>query len=325
MALRPSLPGLSRRTFVAGTAAASLVGVVAKAATDPGELGFLVLGDWGRDGASRQRDVAAAMGQAAAARGSRFTVTVGDNFYPAGVQTATDARWRTSFEDVYTAPALQSPWYAVLGNHDYRGRPEAQLAYAATSARWRMPARYYQQSLAIPGGAGVDLFMLDTSPMVRRYSAGSEDAAIRDNVAGQDVAAQLRWLEAALAASRAKWKLVFGHHPVFSGGSAHGSTPELIATVKPLLERHGVQAYVSGHDHDLQHIEVDDVTYIGTGAGSETRPVKSIPGTKFCSDRSGFTAFTIKDQRLFVEFIDYTTNILHQTEISIDRTIQSPA
>ena len=32
--------------------------------------------------------------------------------------------------------------------------------------------------------------------------------------AGQDTAAQLAWFEAALAASKADWKIVIGHHPV---------------------------------------------------------------------------------------------------------------
>ena len=39
--------------------------------------------------------------------------------------------------------------------------------------------------------------------------------------------------------------------PIFSGGE-HGNTPELHASVKPLLERYGVDVYLCGHDHTLQ-------------------------------------------------------------------------
>ena len=42
----------------------------------------------------------------------------GDNFYESGVDSISDDKWQTTFEAIYDAPALQVPWYAVLGNHD---------------------------------------------------------------------------------------------------------------------------------------------------------------------------------------------------------------
>ena len=42
-----------------------------------------------------------------------------------------------------------------------------------------------------------------------------------------------------------------GHHPVLSAG-IHGSTPYLVANLRPLLEENDVTAYISGHDHNLQ-------------------------------------------------------------------------
>ena len=316
------MPDPTRRTVLslaaATTAAALTPRAFARAAPTPA-LAFLAVGDWGRDGSSHQQDVANRMGETAARIGSKFTVSVGDNFYERGVQTIHDAQWRTSFEDVYKAPSLQTPWYVALGNHDYRGVPQAQVNYTATSRRWKMPARYFTQSFAAADGQRVDLFVLDTSPMVKRYDSAREHEQLRLNVEFQNPAAQLRWLDAALAASPAQWKIVAAHHPVFSGGSGHGSTPELIADVKPLLERHGVQLYLNGHDHDLQHIVVGPVTYICTGAGSETRSVSAIAGTRFASDRSGFTAYRIEGDRLTVDLIDYTGKPLHQAVVAYDR------
>jgi len=213
-------------------------------------------------------------------------------------------------------PALRTPWYVALGNHDYRGVPQAQVDYTRTSPRWRMPARYFTQSFSAPDGQRVDLFVIDTSPMVKRYDSAKEADQLRANVESQDAPAQLRWLDAALARPTAAWKIVAAHHPVFSGGTGHGSTPELIAEVKPLLERHGVQLYLNGHDHDLQHIVVGSVTYVCTGAGSETREVNRIAGTVFCSDRSGFTSYRIAGERMTVEFIDYTGTMLHRAEVT---------
>jgi len=309
-------PDLSRRDMLQAAGALTLATALPASAAGAPELAFLAIGDWGRDGASHQREVAERMGERGQASHSRFVVAVGDNFYDSGVQSASDPQWKTSYEDVYVASSLQTPWYVALGNHDYRGRPQAQIDYAKTSARWRMPARYYRQRIDASDGQALDLFIIDTSPLVARYATTGEDASIRLNVQSQDPAFQKAWLEAELAASTAPWKLVFGHHPVFSGGSKHGSTPELVAWLKPVLERHGVQAYVCGHDHDLQHIVSGPVDYICTGAGSEVRPVAAIEGTRFCAERSGFTAYRLAGDRLTVDFVDFTGKVLHTAVIA---------
>ena len=301
----------SRREILKTGAALALPFLAGRAFADGGELPFVAVGDWGRDGASNQREVAEQMGKAAAADGSRFVISVGDNFYEDGVQSVDDAHFRTSFEEIYTAPALQTPWYAILGNHDYHGNVEAQIGYSAKDARWHMPARYYTRSETLPGGGTADFFFLDTSPFVTHY-LGS-----KTKIDGQDPKAQLAWFEAALKASTARWKLVAGHHPVFSGGSDHGNTAELIRDVKPLLDRYGVTAYFFGHDHDLQHIAIDGVNYFGCGAGSETRPTSMIAGSRFASDRSGFFSGRIAGDTLRVAFIDYTGATLYQADVAV--------
>lgn len=247
------------------------------------------------------------MGRTAAQSGAQFVISVGDNFYENGVASATDPQWKSSFEDIYTAPALQVPWYVALGNHDYRGDPQAQIEYGRTSQRWRMPSRYFTLSQPQPqlGSPLVDLFVIDSSPLVHSYRLKME-GAIQRNVASQDVQAQLAWLDGALGRSKAPWKLVIGHHTIHSGGSGHGDTPELVSLIKPLLETHGVQAYINGHDHDLQHIRRGSVDYICTGAGSEVRPVSKVEGTRFAQARSGFSKFDLDAETLRLTFIDYT-------------------
>ena len=299
---------ITRRAVVGALAAAAAVRP-GTASTRP-LLSFVAVGDWGRDGASHQRDVARQMGRAAAALHAPLIVSTGDNFYENGVQSVDDPQWATSFEQVYTDPALQVPWYPALGNHDYRGVPQAQLDYSRRSRRWRMPARYH----VVHATREVDLFVIDTSPLVNKYREDVH-SAIAANVAGQDVGAQLRWLDAALARSRAPWRLVVGHHTIFSGGSAHGNTTELIAQVKPILERRGVQAYINGHEHDLQHIRVGRVDYICTGAGSEVRPTGRIEGTRFALSRSGFATFRVARDALDLRFVDYTGAQVYQASL----------
>ena len=91
-----------------------------------------------------------------------------------------------------------------------------------------------------------------------------------DNRLTSFAAQQRSWLEAALAASTADWKVVVGHYPVFSV-SGHGPTPRLLKELAPLLEEHKVALYFNGHDHSAQHISVDrypSTEFFNIGAGS---------------------------------------------------------
>ena len=122
------------------------------AETKPGALNFLVFGDWGRHGETDQMDVATQMGIAANALKAQFVISVGDNFYEKGVTSTDDPQWQISFEDVYHADSLQVPWHVALGNHDYLGNCDAQIAYSRISKRWNMPARYFTMARQIASG-----------------------------------------------------------------------------------------------------------------------------------------------------------------------------
>lgn len=308
------LAQVNRRHVLRGMVGTAVLASVPLRAAQLSSINFLVVGDWGRQGTSHQREVATQMGKAAATLGSRCVLSVGDNFYEDGVASASDPQWRSSFEEIYTSPSLQIPWYVVLGNHDYRGTPQAQVEYSRKSTRWRMPDRYFRISGENIGAPHLDLFFIDTSPLVHKYRQ-REQGVIAANVATQDVHAQTRWLDHELGLSTAAWKLVIGHHTLRSGGSKHGETAEVVELIEPLLLKHRVQAYINGHDHDLQHIRRDGVDYICTGAGSESRPVRKVQGTLFCAAQSGFTSLTSSAESLELAFIDYTGAILHQSAI----------
>ncbi len=305
-------PTLDRREVLSGLAATAGLAAMPATAATADQVSFLVIGDWGRRGTNHQRDVAVQMDKAAAEYGTRFTVSVGDNFYDDGVQSTSDTHWRESFEDIYSGNHLQSPWYVALGNHDYRGLPQAQVDYTSKSGRWRMPSRYFKVAGADIGFPAADLFIIDTSPLVAKYGDSTKTA---DEVHSQDPKAQLAWLDHELGASTADTKLVFGHHTMFSGGSGHGDTAEIIANVLPILKQHGVKAYINGHDHDLQHIQRDGLDIICTGAGSEVRPVREVPGTRFCASQSGFSILTLTPSSMHLEFRDYLGQTLYSAAI----------
>lgn len=126
---------------------------------------------------------------------------------------------------------------------------------------------------------------------------------------------QLAWLKDALAASKAQWKIVIGHHPIYSGGE-HGDTPELIETVLPLLQEHKVQAYFNGHDHDLQHLTAGDVNLFDSGAGSQVRPTSKTEHTKFAMTCSGFTTVSLQGDGMNVRMIDNHGTVVYATTVN---------
>jgi acid phosphatase len=301
---------LSRRSLLLGAAPAiGLVTLPAQARAP--SLDFVVIGDWGRDGRSRQREVAQQMGRSAAAIASRFVISVGDNFYENGVYSVADPQWQSSFERIYTDPALMTKWHVILGNHDYQGDVAAQVAYAVTSPRWSLPAPYYTRIETLPDGTRVEFFFLDTSRYILEY----QHSWSRVRVQGQDKQAQCEWLERALARSTAAWKIVVGHHQLYAANGPRFDFPEMIEPFKPLLDRYGVHAYINGHKHSLEHIVVDGVHYITCGAGSSTTWVMSPPVGQFASDHHGFMTMRLEAETLGFSFVDNAGTTLYQGHI----------
>ncbi len=92
--------------------------------------------------------------------------------------------------------------------------------------------------------------------------------------------------------------------------------PELIASLLPLLQKHGVHAYFCGHDHDLQHLQAGDVNLLVSGGGSEHRPNHPIQQSRFTVSASGLMAVSLTAQAMAVRVIDSTGASIYQTSIS---------
>jgi len=82
------------------------------------------------------------------------------------------------------------------------------------------------------------------------------------------------WLQAELGQSVADWKIILGHHPVYSAGS-HGITEDLLEELDPLMRQYGVQILFSGHDHNKQLIRLQGLNYVISGAGGKDSSSRS--------------------------------------------------
>jgi len=278
------------------------------------KISFIAIGDWGRQGSENQLLVAAQMSTWAMDNKANFVISLGDNFYENGVASTDDPLWKISFEDVYTSSYLQVPWYAALGNHDYHGNVQAQIDYSATSSRWVMPSRYFSFTKKLDDGSIVLFVIMDTSPICK--SDDESKTQFSEDVTKIDSKIQYNWMDSVLSATPAKWKIVCGHHPVISGGY-HGGQIEMQQEVEPIFVKNKVDAYLCGHDHDMQHLKRKGINYFVSGAGSEPRNCEGTKYTSFFAPKTpGFLGIDLSSGEFKATFTDYSGNVLYTTSIT---------
>ncbi|KAI3445077.1 hypothetical protein Pfo_001742 [Paulownia fortunei] len=279
-----------------------------------GSLTVLVIGDWGRKGKYNQSQLAYQMGITAETNEVDLIISTGDNFYPNGLGDVNDPAFDQSFTNIYTAPSLQKDWYTVLGNHDYRGDALAQLSpiLKGKDSKWFCMKSYILNTDI------AEFFFIDTTPFQDKYFTDPEDYVYdwRGVLPRHKYLSTLiQDLESALRESRAKWKIVVGHHTIKSAG-VHGNTQELVQ------KANDVDLYINGHDHCLEHISSSDspLQFLTSGGGSKawrggynwTNPKEM----KFYYDGQGFMTMQITQSEIDINFYDIFGNILHKWSAS---------
>jgi len=279
----------------------------------PNTVNMLVIGDWGVKGLLHQQAVANQMERYARTNQPYCVISTGDNFYPTGVTDVTDSQWQESFEHVYSGPHLQIPFKAILGNHDYEhtANPLAEIAYTKQSSRWQMPSRYFTEVVPIDAKTNLRLIYLDTNPFINEYR---QNQAEFPGLAQQDTQRQLNWLDSTLRNSVEPWKIVVGHHPIYSVGTDHGNQPELLNSLQPILTKYNVQLYLCGHTHTLQHISTGGKTdyIISGGGGAPLGNVSTSPSARFSTAQGGFAALSITSDSLDLRFINSSGDQIYQ-------------
>ena len=246
-------------------------------------------------------------------------VLVGDNFYPCGIDGLADPQWTKI--TAHFGPA-HLPIYAILGNHDYGDQqeragggystcghpdPEAEVQANGKIAGWHFPARNYVLRSPL-----ADLVMLDTQPIALGFPTSIAGSATAHEEAS--------WLASTLGGLHSHWRIVVGHHTIYSSGM-HGrrndATQQRMRALLPLLREEHVDLYVCGHDHDMELIgdlrHGDDPLFLVSGAGSgldtlRARRAADEPPTIYPSFPTksyfGFAVLEISEEQLAVSFYD---------------------
>jgi 3',5'-cyclic AMP phosphodiesterase CpdA len=115
--------------------------------------------------------------------------------------------------------------------------------------------------------------------------------------------AQLIWLKEELARSTAKWKVAYGHHHVYS--ATRGDNAGLIGRLLPVLQAGGVDLYICGHDHNLQHVKPEGGVHfiVAGGGGAGTYELKDYERTIFKAQVHGFASLEVGTARLKVRLV----------------------
>jgi predicted phosphodiesterase len=197
----------------------------------PDSVKFAVIGDTGTGGKD-QYEVGRLLTEYRTQFPFDFVVMMGDNLY--GSERPQD--FANKFEKPYQ-PLLDGgvKFYATLGNHD----DPNQRFYKPFNMGGE---RYYRFSKG-----PVEFFVLDSNYMEPK---------------------QLAWLEQQLQASRAKWKVAYFHHPLYSSGETHGSENDLRVLLEPLFLKYGVNLVLAGHEHFYERVKPQKGIYYFTCGGS---------------------------------------------------------
>ena len=200
-----------------------------------GSVKFLVMGDSG-SGSRKQFELADQMAAARAQFPFEFAVMLGDNLYGRESPSAYVERFERPYKTLLDQGV---EFFASLGNHD---SPNQRMY-----KRFNMDGeRYYSFSRG-----PVEFFVMDSTYMDR---------------------SQLAWLERALDGSRARWKIAYGHHPLYSSGARHGSELDLRALVEPLFVKYGVDVVLAGHEHFYERLNPQQgIYYFTSGAAGKLR------------------------------------------------------
>ncbi len=315
--------------------------------------------------ATGQMPVSRAMTSFCAQQGCDFATMLGDNIYPDGAMAnADDAR---RFRDLFTVPygtlvegQKDFRIYGVLGNHDWhtsRAGAMAQVRFLETTTPFFMNGLFYRVVPAAAHG-DVEIFAIDTEVLLAGTTVyDAVLAADASEVETQELehlepwAApqtdaernRVAWLEAGLASSKARWKIVIGHHPLWStAGSKFQQAKALRRLILPALCRYA-DLYLAGHEHTLE-VHTDDCSaalpgtdvtplpQVVSGSASKMRPtnsafireqLKAHPALRTLYARGltwGFSHLTFEGDRVTVEMVETPRDGSGTTQITYEHS-----
>mgnify|MGYP001589910746 CR=1 FL=1 len=229
-------------------------GIPFKTLTEPSEAAvrFVVFGDSGSEYSAPRsvRDAIANRNTTGKYQYPHdFIVGVGDIAYNSGTFVDFDKRFFNQLSgkgdrgDGVHSILTSRPFFPVLGNHEYDNRkdslPDGFLQSFSNPVADDIPSSEKERYYSFDSG-DAHFVVIDSMKFQGRSSAALD--------------AMLAWLDHDLGHTQKKWRIVFYHHAIFAHGP-HGTYGDIHENrgmrqrLAPIMQKHGVQLAINGHDH----------------------------------------------------------------------------
>jgi hypothetical protein len=214
-------------------------------------------------------------------------ITVGDNSYENGNAASVAAD-----QVPYAADIAAGRFYPTPGNHDWLNG-----SIDPSTNVFHKPPHYVTHL----GDGLLDLFVTD----MNSQDPDGDSATSR----------QADQYRADVAASKALWKITTDHQAFYSSGE-HGTNEYTHWAILPQID-----LFLSGHDHDFEHLQVGDKHFVVEGVGGRNRyPVCAkgcIEGSLWHDDQHfGAVRLTITASDILVEFVNVAGEVLHSFQLA---------
>lgn len=175
------------------------------------------------------------------------------------------------------------PQLPATGNHEYVD------ILAADGSETRQLGPHWPRQFALPGngaqGVKATTYYVDYQDV--RFIALDGTAALDLGV----LETQTRWLDAALASSKATWNIVTFHQPIFT--CARPQDTEMLKTAwKPVLEARKVDLVLQGHDHCYSRLTAE----AGKTASATARADGKVQGPVYLVSVTGSKMYSLNDR-----------------------------
>jgi predicted phosphodiesterase len=230
-----------------------------------------------------------------------FCINGGD--LTGGTDGADPKEWREGLLKPAAKLMQHVAMFCIPGNHD--------VSYTNYFKYLSAPEPQYRYTFAY---GNAQFFMLDSN---RPCDEKSE---------------QYQWLDQELAKSKATWKFVVHHHPVFSSEQITYSNTRgdaRVADLKKLYEKYGVDIVFNGHSHNYERtwpIKDGHATPPGKGviymviAGSGSWQEECVPVHSWftCQQKLGFFCGTVavNGKELHLRMMDISGNVFDWLDLS---------
>lgn len=151
---------------------------------------------------------------------------------------------------------LKCEWYGVIGNHDYYIHPQLYI----TNNLFNMSNWYYsiKKNNIVFYMIDTCLIKFNTEDINYKYINKSRNLLPDEELTKNLRTEMLNWLDKELTNNTNKINIIIGHYPIYSYGVYSNYNYEMMKYLFPILKKHNVKLYLSGHEHNNQHIILTD-------------------------------------------------------------------